>query len=145
MIREATLEDVPRLVAMGRRFLAETPYGEVLTESVERLTRLAEGLIANDTGIVFVFEVGDRPVGMLGAVVVEHPLSGQRMATELFWWVEPEYRRGGAGLLLMERAEAWATAAGAEALQMVAPNAQVARVYAARGYTLREQVFQRSL
>ncbi|KKL26893.1 hypothetical protein LCGC14_2390670, partial [marine sediment metagenome] len=37
MIREATPDDIPRLVEMGRRFVSESSYKEVISENPEQM------------------------------------------------------------------------------------------------------------
>lgn len=140
MVREATADDVPRLVEMGARFIAETGYSAHLTASTEQMKTTAEWIIATG-GMVFVFEVDGRVVGMVAVMVYPHPFSGELTGNELFWWVEPEHRGG--GYRLMRAAERWCEARGAVAMQMVAPNQKVADFYARCGYVPLEQVYQR--
>lgn len=107
-IRAATLADVPRLVAMGAQFLGSSSYAATLADSPDQMARVASFLIADARGLLVVSTAAGRVTGMLGMMIFPHFLSGELVAGELFWWVEPEAR--GAGLRLLRHAEAWAAA-----------------------------------
>jgi GNAT superfamily N-acetyltransferase len=141
VIRAATLADVPRLVAMGRRFCAEPIYRDVWPENVAQLEAMATRLVTGPASVVLVAERDAQVVGMLGLLLYPHHLSGVWVAGEIMWWVEPEAR--GAGLALLRHAEAWAAEAGAEQIHMVAPDARVGSVYQRRGYRRIEETYAR--
>jgi len=142
--REATATDVPRLAEMFERFRAEGPYAAYGPAQPEVSTALIELLITHEDGVILVTARDDRLVGMLGVMVSAHPWTGERMATELFWWLEPEYRGDGAWLL--RRAEHWAEGKRAVRLLMVSPqNPTVDRIYEALGYAPVETSWQKSL
>lgn len=141
MIRLATEQDIPRLVEMGRRFRGETSYAKYLSDNPEKMAQTAKMLLKQG-GIVLV-EENENIVGMLGYILHDHFLSGEKYAGEVFWWVEPEYR--GVGLALLREAENRARQAGATQMQMIAPTKQVAAVYRYFGYGYVESTFQRAL
>jgi GNAT superfamily N-acetyltransferase len=142
MIRHASLEDVPALVAMGGEFIASSSYCGRLGDSPEARAALMCRLVEDEAGLLLVLD-HDGPRGMLGMVLYPHPLSGETIAGELFWWVDPAHR--GHGVALLREAEAWAREHGAVKVQMIAPNDRVARLYQARGYAPLEQVLQKEL
>jgi GNAT superfamily N-acetyltransferase len=141
MIRLATIEDLPRVVEMGRRFRRETSYAEKLKENAAQMLALAERLVAGN-GLLLA-ERSERLIGMLGFVVYPHFISGEITAGEIFWWVEPEFR--GEGLRLLREAEKCARQAGATRMQMIAPNDRVAHVYRRVGYEFVESTYQKEL
>jgi GNAT superfamily N-acetyltransferase len=144
-IRPATSADVPDILAMAHAFVASTEYAAHIALSAEHLTTLAERLIEGVDGDVLVAEDGaGRVIGMLALQAFTHPMSGQRIATEFVWWVDPAHR-GTAGVRLLRAAEQWAKDAGAAALQMVAPNAHVAAFYEKVGYSAVETSYMRPL
>jgi GNAT superfamily N-acetyltransferase len=143
MIRDAINSDVEAIVAMGTRFLTETSYRTSIVGDAQQMTATVRHLLANDEGHVSVSTDGDTLTGMIGLFVFPHPISGRRVATELFWWVNPEHR--GHGIRLLKAAEAWARAHGAEVLQMIAPSAKVERIYQALGFSRLEVTYQREL
>lgn len=146
MIREATPEDIPRLVAMGERFLADTVYRtRGVAGDPDAMTRTVELLLAHDHGAVFVATYNGTVVGMIGLLVFEHPITGAATASELFWWMEPEYRgRGGSGVKLLKRAERWARDAGARTVHMIAPTPEIETLYRRLGYGYLEATYQRT-
>jgi GNAT superfamily N-acetyltransferase len=145
MIRPATHEDIPRLVAMGEQFIADSEYWRFVACDPERMGITCAWLINNETNALLVDADNERIAGMIGLVTYTHPVSGAMVATELFWWVDPEARDGRRGLRLLRAAEAWAKAAGAACIQMVAPSERIEQLYARLRYSRVEVTYQRSL
>lgn len=143
VIRPATYADIPQIVDMGLNFLRTTEYRGRIVENPNQMAHVASFLLQDASRALFVAESRDRLVGMIGLVLFPQPLSGELTAGEWFWWVEPDARRSRAGLKLLARAEAWAKEAGAAVIQMIAPNAEVERLYVARGYDRIEVSYQR--
>jgi GNAT superfamily N-acetyltransferase len=143
MIRMATEADVDAIVAMGRRFLASTIYRDLIAESPEQMQRLAEMFVRDTDKVTLVAEQDRKIVGMLLVLVHTHFVSGERMAGEVAWWVEPEYR--GCGLKLLKAAEQWAREQGAVKFSMVAPSEDVECLYQRLGFTKVETAYQRTL
>mgnify|MGYP001576396753 CR=1 FL=1 len=143
MIRAAVFADIPRLVSMGERFIAETSYCGKLASNAQTLAALMHRLISHEDGTVMVSLEEGSVTGMIGAFVYEHPMSGERIAGEAFWWVEPEKR--GCGVRLMKAVEAWANDRNAVRLTMIAPTDKVARLYRACGYDKLEEHYQKDI
>jgi GNAT superfamily N-acetyltransferase len=141
-IREATLADVPRLVAMGEQFLGSV-YRGLIQGDAPTLTRFATHLVESDASVVYVAERDARIVGMIGLMRYPHPMSGETTAAEVMWWVDPAHR--GCGLRLFRAGERWATAQGARVVQMIAPTVDVERLYTRLGYGPVERVFQKRI
>lgn len=143
MIRQATPEDLERIVEMGVRFINETSYVKFLSPSVESITMSVVNLMANPNAILLVSGSDATVTGMIGMLSFDHPFSGERVASEMFWWVDPEAR--GDGIRLLVAAEKWAKEAGAVKVQMVAPNERVGEIYERLSYTPVETMYQRAL
>lgn len=145
-IRPAVAADIPRIVEMGQRFMAETVYRDRIADSPDDLVTFAHRLIGGTDSVLFVAESDQRHVvGMIGLWVFRHPFSGERIASELAWWVDPEARSTSAGKRLLKAAESWATEAGAVTLHMIAPTANVEQFYERVGYTRVEVTYERRL
>lgn len=142
-IRAAVIADIPHIVALGRRFLAEAEYHGVIGENVAQMEALAARLITGVDSTVLLVDGSEGPVGMIGMVFYHHMISGEPLAGEVFWWVNPEQRRD--GVRLLRAAEQWARDKGAVFMQMIAPNDRVGEFYAALGYVKIETAFQRTL
>lgn len=142
-LREATAADLDRLVEMGEHFIDQSVYRTKLAKNAEQLRALAAQIIASPDGVVLVAEDADSLVGMLAAIVYAHHMSGERIAGEVAWWVEPSHR--GVGLRLLRRVEQWAHEKGAVSLQMIAPTADVETLYQRLGFEPVERTYQRRL
>lgn len=143
--REATLADVPRLQAMFAEFVRSTQYAHYVGNDPAYSTGLLERLITHEDAVILVADREGVPIGMLGLMVFQHPMSGARVATEAFWWLDPAHQ--GYGVYLLRRGERWAAAKGATKLSMMAPadKPRVAEIYAAVGYDAVEITFQKDL
>ncbi len=142
--RRATADDLPTLVAMFQQFVASTQYAKYVGQDAVYCTGAIADLINSCTSAVFV--VGDDPIfGMLGVSVFVQPFSGEIVASEHFWWLDPEHR--GHGPWLLRRAERWAKTLGATRMTMMAPidKPDVATIYGKLGYNEVERIFQRDL
>jgi len=144
VIREATEDDIPRLVEMGERFWTETVYHDRIPVNPTQMAATTAWLLAPDSnGTVFVSDHGGRLVGMIGVLYFTNPITGEPTVIELFWWVEPEHR--GHGLRLLKRAEAWGRETGAHKLQMIAPTPEIAQLYERLGFDYLETAYQKAI
>jgi GNAT superfamily N-acetyltransferase len=141
MIRTATADDVPRIVEMGLRFRRETKYANHIGDNAEQLAALTGKVISE--GIALVSEDAGRVCGMIGILLFPHFISGELIAAEVAWWVEPEHR--GAGIKLVREAERKARERGAKRMQMIAPSDQVGSVYKRLGYSYVEAAYDKVL
>lgn len=141
IVRDAAEADIPRLVEMGRRFRNESTYSKYLADNPARMAQLGYQLLAQNG--LLVAERGGITVGMLGFILHSHFISGELVAGEVFWWMEPEHR--GAGLKLLDEMKRRATLAGATALQMIAPSKRIERLYSHLGFEWVESTHQISL
>jgi len=75
------------------------------------------------------------------------PVSGELAGVELFWWLDPQWRRGTTAVRLLELGETWAFANGAVWLQMIQPigNDRLAEFYRRRGFLALETTWQKRL
>lgn len=143
--RMAVRDDLDSLVAMFRQFVASTQYRRYVGDSAEAVTGFLGSLIVNPCAAIFVAEDAGVVVGMLGVLAYVQPMSGESVAGELFWWLNPEKR--GAGGWLLRRAEKWAKAQGAKKMTMVQPadNPRVGEMYQGFGYQQVEVMHQKEL
>lgn len=129
-VRQATLEDIPRLVELGRQFRDESTYSAFLADNPAKMAELGKSLLSK--GGLLCGEHDGEIVAMLGFIIHDHFIDGERLAGEVFWYVLPEHR--GEGLKLVDEAKRRAKLAGAKALDMIAPTKRVARLYDHLGY-----------
>lgn len=133
MIREATVSDIPEIMAMGKAFADEAGVTERVGWDDTAVHTLLEQLIDSPDGILL---VGDRC--MIGGLVFAHPFSGRRVFQEMFW-----RSHGREGLRLLQAAEDKARELGAERSVMIGMHdlPSVGKLYARRGYEPAEQAY----
>jgi len=144
-IRRATSADVDVIVAMALRFQQTTTYAQYLRTTEPTLRALAAAIVANAEAVILVAERLGVVVGMIAAVLVVQPMSGECVGTEICWWMEPEARGGRSALRLLRAAEQWARDRGAVVFQMSAPSDAVGAFYEALHYDRIETHYQRRL
>lgn len=146
-IRAATLEDVPLLVRMGEAFLEGSSYGRLFPASPGRLEALVRTVVTVGIGLVAVeppatLMGAETLLGMIGALLYEHPFSGEMVADEVAWWVNPDARARRAGPLLLVSLKAEATNRGAVMLKVSSPaGTRVAEYLEGNGYVPVETAF----
>lgn len=145
MIRQATLDDVPRLVELGVEFITQTVFHQFVQPNEAAMTATVTALIEGANSTVFVLEGRGRVLGMIGVGWYDDPFSGERTVSEPFWWVTPVARGHGARLLRV--AIAWARRAGATQMQMGQPYGDdtAAGIYEALGFAPVQLLWQRRL
>jgi len=142
-VREATLEDVDAVVALGLEFLETSTYRQLGAGEPDAIARLLCTVL--DHGAVFLAVAGDDVVGMIAMLMVPHIFSGETFADEVAWFVKPAHR-GRAGVLLLQAAERWAVQNHAKLVKMVAPEGtSVGDLYRRKGYQVIEQAFVKVL
>lgn len=137
MIKRATPDDIPQIMALGREFADEAGVTARAGWDDDHVRALLETLIENEDGILLVSDDG-----MIGGIVYPHPFSGKRMFVEMFWRA-----RDGNGLALLKAAENAASERGASQSIMVAMDDmnRTRRLYGALGYTPVEVQFMKEL
>ncbi|OWQ98020.1 hypothetical protein [Sphingopyxis witflariensis] len=134
MIRPATLDDIPVMVEMGRKFADRS--GVEVGFCPDSVASLLAGLIEN--GICL---VGENC--MAGAVLFDHPFNrSHKAAQELFWWSE-----GRNGLRLLDALETAVREAGAHSLTMITLEAvnpeTTGKLYARKGFRVLEHSYMK--
>jgi len=142
MIRQATLADVPRLVAMGREQVAAV-YDGTVPDDPEQVEATVRSLLDGPHVATFDSERDGVVIGMIGLLRFVHPVTGLATVGEIMWWMDPAAR--GTGVQLLTRAEQWAADVGAVTLQMQAPTPRVEQLYVHRGYRRAEVTYTRAV
>ncbi len=139
MIREATADDIPKLVEMGRSFNKASPYS-VIGFDDEAVGALFYRMIKSDEAAILVRNDLNGCVGLILSPFFFFP--EKYVCNELFWWVSPEYR--GQGARLIKHAEKWALSKGAifapSSIQAMNGDA-VNAIYERLGYQKAETIY----
>lgn len=138
MIRKATAQDIPALVALGSRMHAESPRFSKLRFSPEKLTDTLTDIEANPLGFIWLGEVDGDVAGVMVGLIYEHWCSTDAVSTDLALYVEPAYRGSMLAARLINRYKQWAKVNGAVLLQVGVSTGveteQTARLYEAMGF-----------
>lgn len=146
MIRDAVESDIPQIVELGRKFLLEGPYKDIIEDHPEVPTELAHKLLDLSSARVLVLENGEKIEGVLAFIIYPHFYSGMQTAQELIWYVLPEARHKAFDVLAMVRmAQRLAKQMGAKYMQFTAPTPDVGLLYEHMGYKQIEVGYQKEL
>ena len=142
-VRNATLDDVPAIVEMSRKFYATTTYSGWADFNANTVHALASGLAEHH--VMLVADDGEKLIGMVGLFVAPFMFNGAVTAAyEVVWWVEPDEQGQGAGKALLAAIEPACRAKGCKAIQMVHLSTsppQAAAIYERVGYRHTESSF----
>ncbi|MDA5520839.1 GNAT family N-acetyltransferase [Yersinia kristensenii] len=117
MIRPATMDDIPALVALGARMHRESRYASFPFDE-DKCSVLAANLINAEFGVVLVVEECSQIVGWVAGGVGEQYFSHERMAFEYGVFIDTAYRGGTAGYRLVKAFIEWAKNHGAVVINM---------------------------
>ena len=149
IIRRAIITDEPDLVRMGRAFWAETPLSDFSVFSPEYLVNFIRGASIEPSASIWVADDGGKIVGAVAGMIYPLFFSGDLVAQEIFWWVDPEARGAEASKMLFDALIEWATAMGAKALSMIAIEngkaESVGKIYRKKGFIPTEHAYVRGL
>lgn len=136
MIRPATIDDIPRIVDLGKMLHQESRYAPI-SFNEEKVATLMRYLIEKD-GVVFVAEVDGEIVGGIAGAITEFWFSSETQAFDYSFFLAPEARHGMQAVRLMSAFENWARIHGARQIDMgITTDINVdksARLYTGMGY-----------
>lgn len=145
MIRKATLEDVPALVAMGKTFVKDLPLPAEVDE--DTVVKLLSFLVTEENGCLL---VNDDVTAAIGGMSYPYYFNANiTVASELFWWVSEPARRSGTGLELLDEFEVWAKEVGASVFSMLCLEGKYAepltKLYLKKGFIQAERQFMKEI
>lgn len=109
MIRNATIEDVPALISLGRLLHEESEYRD-LPYDVEKITGVAHRLL--EDGFLRVYEKDGELLGGMSAVITEFWFSHEKVAADVAVFVKPDRRGGIVAAALVRQFIEWAEERG---------------------------------
>jgi GNAT superfamily N-acetyltransferase len=98
--------------------------------------------------LVLVSHHEGQPVGVLAAYAFTPVFTNQRIACEVFWYLEPQFRKGNRGTDMMRAYEYWAKLVGCVVAQygwLVSSPEKMPILYERTGAGLAEQVYYKVL
>lgn len=137
MIRNATREDLPALVDLSRQMVQESPRYSRLTFAPWKLEHLLGALIDSPDGFVMVADLEGELVGVMAAMVSDHWMAVERMASDFGLFILPGYRGGTSAMRMVRAYLEWARARGAAEITLGistdVQSEQTARFYQSLG------------
>lgn len=138
--------DLSLVFPIGHAFSAEAgrpPFNEEAFASAWR------PLLSLGLGEIYAVRQDTKTLtAVLGAAFIQDPFSGVLSAVESFWYVLPEFRKTGAGLVLLDHFESDAKRRECKQILMVHfahMGAGLQKLYESRGYVLTEQTFRKEI
>lgn len=127
IVRPATPDDLPQLMAWAGEFLSYHPLTSQFPHDLAAIKAMLLRMIEGEDAALLMHERG-----AIGGIIAPLWCSpGVRVANELFWWSE------GNGMSLMKAFEAWALSHDAQVVNMVmiVGRRDVSPIYDRAGYT----------
>ena len=116
-IRKAEWQELEHVLPLCRQFFNEIEWKDTTFEPDVMLATLS-ALVADAHCNLLVVVDGEKIVGTVGIQIAPMFWGTDPVATELFWYMDPEYRGRACSLKLFQQAEAWAKEAGAKVMLM---------------------------
>jgi len=144
----ATLEDLPFVERMARDFANEYPFPAEL--NLQKIQDTCRDFLSKDKNEFIVVLANDpHPIGMLAGRTIELLFSSEKIAVEMMWWVDKDYRTGNTGWELMKAFEYWAGVVGCKYVQMASVQTDIGerldKVYKRKGYILAERNYLKAI
>jgi GNAT superfamily N-acetyltransferase len=137
MLKIATLEDFDTVFDLAMKFSKASNYDKFVDP--EKVKGMINIFLTADQTDKLILLYGD--VGMLVAATTPFIFGGQKMATEIAWWVEPSERKNGVGDQLLQAFEHWAKKIGCKMVTMTSLDDNVGKFYETRDYVLYERAY----
>lgn len=145
MIRKATEADVREIVELGRQFLLDGPYKDIIEDHPQVPTELAHKLLSLPETACILVDDDHGLNGIVAFIIYPHFYSGVLTAQEIIWYVKPEARNSFVPIALMRAAERNAREMGAKYMQFSAPTENVGKLYEMCKYKQIEVGYQKEL
>lgn len=117
ILKLPTMNDLPIIVKMAKKFHGSSPYSSISFDR-EKIRRFAINVIngTKENEIIILGLVNNQIVGMVAGVATPTIFSNEKVAYEVGWWVDPEYRKNRVGVFLYKAYEDWAKRVGCVAV-----------------------------
>ncbi len=146
-LKIATWDHLPDILEMAQEFYNNSPYQGIEEYDESRVAEIAMASFENqkDRIVILLVTPEGKPVGMVAGLATTAVFNHNRVATELIWWVYPEYR-GKSSLELFKAYEYWAknVAKCSSVVTALLEDELVDRLssfYQRQGYTPAERAF----
>ncbi|AFM54649.1 GCN5-related N-acetyltransferase [Celeribacter phage P12053L] len=144
-IREAVEDDLLDCLMLFKQFHKESklPY----SWDAKKTQDIFLATLSMEDVNVLVAETDGEIVGYICCQVIEPLFSSEKVASEIAWFVNKEYRKTSAGFRLMSAYEEWAVGRGAKYIGMayLEEIADLSKVYKKKGYVKAETHYMKEI
>jgi GNAT superfamily N-acetyltransferase len=147
----ATWDDFPDICQMMRLF-GDTYYKDYFTIDDFRISESVTEYLNSlpSERIILLARKDNQNVGLIGGVCTTPPISSDRVAFEMAWWMEPEYRNSRLSLKLLDAYEYWSKhVAKADSIQVCSVVSDhwdtLDKFYKKKGFSHIERSYVRTL
>ena len=146
MLKLAEMSDFDAVYKMCRKFVKTTIYKDYFNDDTMRefAQTFITSPISEKVGLLALNEEG-KPVGLLGGMINNFIFGDIKMAVEIAWWVEPEFRKSGLGKELIDAFELWANKNGCAFITLSFLEDKPAKIYEDIGYSFAEKSYIKRL
>lgn len=116
-VREIVAGDFEEVIRLGRAMHAESSFASI-PFSDQRARALLDDYVRGGTRTWLVASVDGVICGFFAGYVAPYFFSEKTVAHEILWFVVPEHRKTGLGLVLLSAFESWAKGMGVSELRI---------------------------
>jgi hypothetical protein len=145
--RPLTIEELPLCLPFGKQFFNE--FGLRGVFNPDHFLKTWSSFFWAVPSIVIGLYRNEELIGGMGAIVSPDMFTGDKVATELFWYIGAAHRNGTGALRILRDYEEWGMRQKVDELRIshfkMKNDEQLQRLYEHRGYVLLEQGYQKRL
>jgi len=147
IIIDATKDDMPAMLKMGRDFYETTYYAGIAPFCEETAENLINIIL--DTGVLKLAMIDDEYCGMIGMAMFPFAFNAKVLsAHEIFWYTTPDIRGAGIAKALLKAADLDCLMKGAVSVQMASLDTsppELHKFYESLGYQLKESFYVKAV
>lgn len=141
MLRIAKYDDFADLKRMALSFFYASPYAKLGVDDT-RVEELIHVFMQSPRSEKIIFVEDDHGLhGMLAGVKETNLFNNHKMAGELVWWIDPEYRKAGLAEQMRKAYEYWAN--DTQFCTLVDVMGNLDTYYKRKGYDRRETTYMK--
>jgi GNAT superfamily N-acetyltransferase len=144
------LQDLKEYSRLAETFYQHSTIKDYSSFDLESFTVFLKNCLTNPDIVILACKDNNKIVGITGGLLF--PLyfnHNYKVAQELWWWVEEEYRGSSCGKLMYDALENWAKEKQADSMFMIALEdtnvERMARLYKRKGFVGTERTFIKEL
>lgn len=139
-------DDVDDVFSLAMEFFRNSPYKDMYIDESEVQNLVWEFALGPKTErLCLLLRDGDTTVGALAGLITKQLFNKDKLAVEVIWWINPEYRSFKSARILRDAYEYWAKKMGATSIQLVALEDAHDKLYRRWGYAPKEKAYLKEI